>query len=74
MWLISGGSAQELKRSGISQPEATLFAATAFYCGGFPASANITIKSRRGDPAESESYLACADLLERPTAMRSQLG
>lgn len=68
------GQEHELKRLGISQPEATLFAATAFYCGGFPASATITIKSRRGGSAESETYLACTDLLERPTSMRSQLG
>lgn len=72
--IAAPGQEQELKRFGISQPEATLFAATAFYCGGFPASANITIKSRRGGFAESESYLACTDLLERSTAMRSQLG
>lgn len=72
--IAAPGQEQELKRFGISQPEATLFAATAFYCGGFPASANITIKSRRGGSTESESYLACTDLLERPTAMRSQLG
>lgn len=72
--IAAPGQEQELKRIGISQPEATLFAATAFYCGGFPASANITIKGRRGSSAESESYLACTDLLERPTAMRSQLG
>lgn len=72
--IAAPGQEQKLKRLGISQPEATLFAATAFYCGGFPASANLTIKSRRGDFAQSESYLACADLLERPNAMRSQLG
>nr|WP_314706208.1 DEAD/DEAH box helicase [uncultured Comamonas sp.] len=72
--IAAPGQEQELKRFGISQPEATLFAAAAFYCGGFPASANITIKSRRGGSTESESYLACTDLLERPTAMRSQLG
>jgi len=72
--IAAPGQEQELRRLGISQTEATLFAATAFYCGGFPASANITIKGRRGGSTESESYLACTDLLERPTAMRSQLG
>ena len=72
--IAASGQEQELKRLGISQSEATLFAATAFYCGGFPASASLTMKNRRGGSAESESYLACTDLLERPTAMRSQLG
>jgi len=68
------GQESELKRVGISQSEATLFAATAFYCGGFPASAYITIRSRPIDLAGTESYLACTDLLARQNAMRSALG
>lgn len=68
------GQESELKRVGISQSEATLFAAAAFYCGGFPASAYITIRSRPVDPAGPESYLACTDLLGRPNGMRSALG
>lgn len=68
------GQENELKRFGISPSEATLFAAAAFYCGGFPASAYITIKSRRYDLDETDSYLACTDLLGRPDVMRSALG
>jgi len=68
------GQENELKRVGISQSEATLFAATAFYCGGFPASAYITIRSRPFELAGSESYLACIDLLGRQNVTRSTLG
>lgn len=68
------GQERELKRAGISPSEATLFAAAAFYCGGFPASAYITIKSRAIDLAGPESYLACTDLLGRQNATRSMLG
>lgn len=68
------GQESELKRVGISQSEATLFAAAAFYCGGFPASAYITIRSRPIDLAGPESYLACTDLLGRRSATRSALG
>jgi helicase len=68
------GQESELKRVGVSQSEATLFAAAAFYCGGFPASAYITIRSRPFDLAGPESYLACTDLLGRQSATRSALG
>jgi helicase len=68
------GQEAELKRVGISQSEATLFAAAAFYCGGFPASAYLTIRARPIESSGSESYLACTDLLARPVAMRSRLG
>ncbi|MDH6185310.1 hypothetical protein H4V98_002694 [Polaromonas sp. CG_23.6] len=72
--IAAPGQESELKRVGISQSEATLFAAAAFYCGGFPASAYITIRSQSVDLAGPESYLACTDLLKRPNAMRSALG
>ena len=68
------GQEAELKRVGISQSEANLFAAAAFYCGGFPASAYITIRRQPGDMSERQGYLACTDLLGRPTVMRSQVG
>jgi helicase len=68
------GQESELKRVGISQSEAMLFAATAFYCGGFPASAYITIRSLPIDNAGPESYLACTDLLGRRNVTRSALG
>lgn len=68
------GQEAELKRVGISQSEANLFAAAAFYCGGFPASAYITIRRQPVDMSGPQGYLACTDLLGRPTSMRSQLG
>jgi hypothetical protein len=72
--IAAPGQETELNRIGISQSEANLFAAAAFYCGGFPASAYVTIKRQRDDMPGPQSYLACTDLLGRPTAMRSQLG
>jgi helicase len=72
--IAAPGQERELRRAGISQSEATLFAAAAFYCGGFPASAYITIRSQPVDVTGPESYLACTDLLGRPNAMRSALG
>jgi helicase len=72
--IAAPGQETELKRVGISQSEANLFAAAAFYCGGFPASAYVTIRRQHGDMPGPQSYLACTDLLGRPTAMRSQLG
>lgn len=54
----------------VSQSEAALFSAAAFYFGGFPASAYLTL--RQGDSAgASETYLACHDLLARPNNFRS---
>jgi helicase len=68
------GQEAQLKRDGISQSEANLFAAAAFYCGGFPASAYLTIRRQPGNLGGPQGYLACTDLLGRPTSMRSQLG
>ena len=56
------------------QGEAALFAAAAFYCGGFPASAYLTIKSATVPLSDQESVLACFDLLGRPHEMRSRTG
>src|ERR1700749_4711474 len=47
--IAAPGQETELERVGISLSEATLFAAAAFYCGGFPASAYLTIRSRPVD-------------------------
>ena len=68
------GQEAQLKRDGISQSEANLFAAAAFYCGGFSASAYLTIRRQPGNLGGPQGYLACTDLLGRPTSMRSQLG
>lgn len=72
--IAAPGQELELKRKGISQAETALFAAAAFYCGGFPASAYVTLKNLPVDAAAPQSYLACLDLLTRPVAMRSEFG
>lgn len=63
-----------LRHVGISRSEATLFAAAAFYCGGFPASAYLTIRDALPGAGETEGYRACFDLLARPVNMTSQVG
>lgn len=62
----------ELQSIGVAPSEPALFAAAAFYFGGFPASAWLTI--RNADVAlESEMSRACSDLLARPKPITSTL-
>lgn len=68
------GQEERLRTIGVSKSEATLFAAAAFYCGGFPASAYLTIRSLDFSTNDPESYHACFDLMARPTSMRSNAG
>lgn len=63
-----------LASAGVSRDEALLFASAAFYCGGFPASAYLTVRTRAASAADDEPTLACVDLMGRPAAMRSSLG
>ena len=63
-----------LRRFGLARSEALLFAAAAFYCGGFPASAYLTIRSRERPEEGTNGYQACFDLLARPNRMRSEVG
>lgn len=72
--IAAPGQELELKRIGISQAETALFAAAAFYCGGFPASAYVTLRDLPLEASTLQSHLACLDLLTRPLAMRSELG
>ena len=60
--------------AGVSKTEATLFSASAFYGGGFPASAYLTIRTQGLAEGETETYRACFDLPGRRTNMTSQLG
>jgi ATP-dependent DNA helicase len=60
-----------LTRSAISRSEAALYAAAAFYCGGFPASAYLSITQMRPVP-EDGAVRACYDLLARPPVPGSQ--
>lgn len=63
---------QELRSIGVDSGEATLFAAAAFYFGGFPASAYLIMRNL-GGVFESQAALACFDLLARPQSVNSTL-
>lgn len=54
----------------INALEARLFAAGAFYIGGFPASAYLTMRDS-GSRSEQEEFVACEDFLLRPTSYES---
>ena len=54
-----------LTRGSISRQEAALYAAAAFYCGGYPASAYIAMNAMRPVPTEGIAR-ACFDLIARP--------
>lgn len=62
---------QRALQEGISSADARLFAAAAFYCGGFPASAYLTLIDWSPEPTSSDILLACCDLLARPESLRS---
>lgn len=64
------GGSQSAHDVGILPPEAALFAAAAFYFGGYSASAYLTLKE--ADPeAFSDIQRACYELLSRPPTVRS---
>lgn len=55
---------------GVLASETALFAAAAFYFGGYSASAYLTLKA--ADPADvTEHHRACYELLARPSTIRS---
>jgi hypothetical protein len=80
-WAVLGNALAQFSESvragslgnvGVSANEALLMAAAAFYSGGYPASAYITI--RQGTTYDvSKAHLSCFDLLARPVALRSEL-
>ena len=63
---------ERFQLSGLGR-EAALYAASAFYFGGLPASALLSIRSHDPDDAETDACRACFDLLGRPRRMRSEL-
>jgi superfamily II DNA/RNA helicase len=71
---LAAGQDERLHCVGISKSEATLFASAAFYCGGFPASAYLTIRGTTPAADDAEAYRACFDLIARPGNMTSQVG
>lgn len=56
---------------GIAQHDAAFFAACAYYCGGFPASAYLSIRSIPRGAFPDETSRACYDLLVRPSELVS---
>lgn len=62
----------ELKMLGVAQSQAALFSAAAFYFGGFPASACLTMRSLGGSLLGDENR-ACFDLLARPHSVSSPI-
>jgi hypothetical protein len=69
---MADAPAERLNALGVAAGEPALFGAAAFYCGGFPASAYLTIRNRL-PPSDDDTVLACFDLLARPNDVRSQL-
>ncbi|MGV0790893.1 DEAD/DEAH box helicase [Mycolicibacterium sp. XJ1819] len=61
---------RELRRDG--HRDSLFFGAVAFYCGGFPASATLTMRQTRSGDWDDEIYLACYDMLSRPAAPNSE--
>ena len=59
---------------GVPRAEPLLYAAAAFYCGGYPASASLTMRGKVPvtELESTDDYLACSDLLNRRKATRSQ--
>ncbi|SDK49282.1 Helicase conserved C-terminal domain-containing protein [Nocardioides sp. YR527] len=57
---------------GPGRSDLLLYAAAAFYLGGFSASAYLTMRQATRDHLETDVYDACYDLLARPTAVRSE--
>lgn len=73
---LASRSEEELRSIRILRSKAAVFASTAFYCGGFPASAYLTLKTTRPDRYDSEAMRACFDLMARPRVadMTSEVG
>ena len=66
--LLQGTNGQT--EAAVPDPDTALFAASAFYFGGYPASAYLTLESVSLD-ATSDIYRSCHDLLARPTPLRT---
>lgn len=57
---------ENLERLGVNRAEALLFSSAAFYFGGFPASAYITIRGQSPAEDDEATLLSCFDLIARP--------
>lgn len=67
--LLGGGDS--FVKIGISEADVKLFSATSFYLGGFPASAYLTIRNSYNLFKDNPLYLACYELLARPSNIQS---
>lgn len=63
----------QLLELGVSREDAALFAATAFYCGHFPASACLAMRQSARPVDDASVRAACFDFLARPPVLRSQM-
>jgi helicase len=69
---IGDGAGETVAQPGILASETALFAASAFYFGGYSASAYLTFKAT--GPAEvTETYRACYEMLSRPSTIQSNI-
>lgn len=66
------GQEKYLRGIGVSKEEGRLFASAAFYFGGYPASAYLTIRTQEPTQGTREEYRACYDLLARPGTLTSR--
>lgn len=64
--------AEQVEALGISQNEAALFAAAAFYFGDFPASACLAMRQSTRPTDPQNPWAACYDFLARPSNLGSQ--
>lgn len=73
--LASNESQGLLRRIGVPLDEVVLYSATAFYCGGFPASAYLTIRTVDDGLLRSQEggWAECFELLGRPSEPKSSL-
>ena len=64
----------QLNALGVAPAEAALYSASAFYYGGFPASAYVTLREMAGELRDlGEVTAACFNLLSRSTDGRSRI-
>lgn len=62
---------EHISRASISSRESAVFSAAAYYCGGFPASAYVSLKPFEPNETSSEESKACFDLIVKPKRLLS---
>lgn len=70
---ITSSEMQEVARThGVSRDDALFYAAAAYYCGDFPASAHLMARLLTPSSLRTEAALACYDFLVRPRELQSR--